>query len=81
MGDAQALQPRSGGGFVIAQRRQRRRGFGLCGGGEADQSRQVGDLGLGFLQALGRLGQIALGIGKPRASTAAWRGGYGRTGW
>ena len=62
MRHAQALQRGGSGRLVVAQRRQRRCGLGLRGGGEADQARQVGDLGLGLLQPLRRIGQIALGI-------------------
>ncbi len=61
---AQALQRCSGGSFVVAQRRQRRRGFSLRGGGEAHETRQVGDLRFGFLQALTRLRQFLLGMGE-----------------
>ncbi len=60
---AQALQSSSGGRLVVAQRRQRRCCFGLRRGGKTDQACEVGDLRLGFLQPLSRLGQFALGIG------------------
>ncbi len=61
---AQALQRRGRGGLVVAQRRQGEGGLGLGRGGEADQAGEVGDLGLGLLQALARLGKLALGGGE-----------------
>ena len=78
---AQALQGRSGGGLVVAQRRQRGRRLGLRRRGEANQPRQVGDLRLGFLQALAGFGQLALGPGElQRQHGRLRRGGYGPTG-
>ena len=61
---AQPLQGGGRGGLVVAQRRQRGRGLGLRRGGKADQAREVGDAGLGLLQALAGLGQLALGGGE-----------------
>ena len=61
---AQALEGGGGGGLVVAQRRQRGRGIGLRRRGKTDQAREIGDLGLGFLQPLARLGQLALGVGQ-----------------
>ena len=58
------LQRSRRGRLVVAQRRQRRRGLRLRRGGEADQAREIGDGRLGFLEALARLGQFALGGGE-----------------
>ena len=69
----QALQGGGRGGLVVAQRRQRRRGLGLRRGGKADQARQIGDLGLGLLQPLAGLGQLALGVGELQRQ----HGGFG----
>ena len=69
----QALQRGRRGGLVVAQRRQRRRGLGLRRGGETDQARQIGDLGLGLLQPLAGLGELALGVGELQRQ----HGGFG----
>ena len=60
----QPLQCRGRGGLVVAQRRQRGRRLGLRRGGKADQAREIGDGGLGFLQALAGLGQLTLRRGQ-----------------
>ncbi len=61
---AQALKRRRSGGLVVAQRRQRSGGLGLRRRGQADQTREVGDLCLGLLQALTRFSEFALGLGE-----------------
>ena len=64
MRHAQALKGRSSGGFVVAQRRQRGRGFGLRRGGKAHQAREIGHQGLGLAQAFARVGEVALRTGE-----------------
>ncbi len=69
----QPLQRGGRGGLVVAQRRQRRRGLSLRRGGEANQTGEIGDARLGFLQALAGLGQFALRGGELQRQ----HGGFG----